>query len=179
MKSKKQINQNEQKNKNLKLGFTLLELLVVVVIIGILAGIALPQYKESVEKSIMLEAAVNLRAIANANERFYVINGRYATRVEMNKLDITIPGAVNDYSQTGVRGDRVVTKHFIYSPAFGDGSGKAVALRIKKLDSNDQKLSYEFYISEEDDKFKCGGMSRVTDSVQKKLCTKIRDTGSL
>ena len=101
------------KQKNHKRGFTLLELLVVVLIIGMLAAIAVPKYQESVEKAIMQEAIINLKAIADANERFYMINGRYADCSEMSLLDIEIPGEIKKWSQTSLSGKRIMTKYFI------------------------------------------------------------------
>ena len=58
-----------QKNKK---GFTLLELLVVVLIIGILSAVALPQYQKAVEKSRATEAITLLGSLANAEEIYKI-----------------------------------------------------------------------------------------------------------
>jgi len=70
-------------------GFTLIELLVVVLIIGILAAIALPQYQHVVDKSRYAALMDITKAIADANERFYMVNDRYSTNFA--ELDVDIP----------------------------------------------------------------------------------------
>jgi prepilin-type N-terminal cleavage/methylation domain-containing protein len=80
-----------------KKGFTLLEVLIVVIILGILASIALPQYVATIEKSKSAEAATNIGSLRTAVDRYwYQSSGSDPANTDISKLDIDNPNsAVN------------------------------------------------------------------------------------
>ena len=68
-------------------GFTLVELLVVVLIIGILAAMALPAYFKAVERSRIAEAETIMGNVASAQQRALMKMGHYASK--FSGLDVS------------------------------------------------------------------------------------------
>lgn len=72
-------------------GFTLVELAVVIVIIGVLAAFGVPKFLQSVEKSKASEAFNYWSAVQSAQERYMSQNGVYWASSNSDNLDIQLP----------------------------------------------------------------------------------------
>ena len=68
-------------------GVTLIELMIVVVIIGAMAAIAYPNYRDFAARAKRNEAKAILLEIAQNQERFYLQNSTFGTLVDLNYPD--------------------------------------------------------------------------------------------
>lgn len=76
-------------------GFTLMDLLIAVAIVGILSAIAFPSYSKSIVKTKRRAAQVCLASFATHMERFYTTNLRYDQTVAGVAMNTTALRALN------------------------------------------------------------------------------------
>lgn len=76
-------------NSRRESGFTLIEVMIVVAIVGIIAAIALPSYQSSVRKSRRSDAHALLQAAQLAQEKFRLNNTSYAVTTDFTNAAFT------------------------------------------------------------------------------------------
>lgn len=102
-------------------GFSIIEIIVVVVVIGIMLAVALPKYNRVVEKSRQAEAFTNLAAIRGAQMRHYAEKGEWAS--DFDDLDAEEPEDTEQYFD-----------YFTGEPELSPNSDDTIAWAQRKTD---------------------------------------------
>ena len=90
-----------------KRGYTLLEMLVVVVILGVLTAIAIPTYNRAVKRSRIADGLNMLDVLASAQNKYFVEHGHYTDSL----ADLNAPVKKSSINQDGA----IITTNFTYS----------------------------------------------------------------
>ncbi|MBL8253966.1 MAG: type IV pilin protein [Candidatus Competibacter sp.] len=92
MRTRTRIQPKQGRSQPAERGFTLVELMIVVAVIGILAAIAYPSYQDSVRKSRRADAKSVLLQAGQWMERYYTVNNRYDQDQAGNLVTSTTAG---------------------------------------------------------------------------------------
>ena len=107
-----------------QVGFTLIELMITVAIVGILAAVAYPSYTTHVIKSNRRAAQAQMLDIANRQQQFLLANRSYATTTELTNSGYNLPTEVSTrYSYAITIGTSTVPAYTITFTAIGGQVG--------------------------------------------------------
>ncbi|MCC6073754.1 type IV pilin protein [Pseudomonas sp. GCM10022188] len=81
--------------RNRQRGFTLIELMITVVIVGILAAIAWPSYQQYVLRGHRAAAQAEMMDIANRQQQYLLANRSYASKTQLEAAGYALPSDVS------------------------------------------------------------------------------------
>ena len=120
-------------------GVTLMELMIVVVIIGILAAIAYPNYREFVARSKRTEARAALLKIATNQERHYLQNNTFTS--DLTDLGFGTDPYTTDSGTYSVRVTAADANNFTAEADYIPSDGEESKCNLFTIDGRGQKTS--------------------------------------
>lgn len=120
----------------MKKGFTLVELMMVMVIVGILVVIALPKYNEALERSRALEGINVLKAVSDAINAQYVLDGNQYKSQNLSRIDRPRSKYFSTPSYTGDGHNQIMVTREEWGYTLTAQNSNGVLDRIICMDNN-------------------------------------------
>ena len=120
-------------------GFTLIELMIVIAIVGILAAVALPAYQEYTIRARIAEPIAVLAEAKASMTEYFVANGSLPADADAAGIETNIGTALVSTLAVDASGNLTVT--LTSDASLGDAAGKTIMLEL--VSSTNGRLEYE------------------------------------
>jgi len=132
--------------KKAQQGFTLIELMIVIAIVGILAAIALPAYQDYIVRSKMSEAMAGLAEGKTTVAEYYAANLKFPADASSYGIGTQTKGGEILYRMeaVGVTADEPVKLYaVVYASTWGGASGSYAAVMLSGGTNGDGTMTWE------------------------------------
>lgn len=128
-------------------GFTLIELMIAMAVVGILAAIAYPLYEHQIEESRRTEARTALTELAAREQRYFATNNAYTSNAGFlgygsNNWPIAVGGGYYELAKPNVQNSNTPPYFLLTATAIGTQTADS-ACQTFTVDSTGAEVSYD------------------------------------
>ena len=110
-------------------GFTMIELIFVIVILGVLASVAIPRLAATRDDAEVAKAATNLTTAVSDITAYYTAKGKFESNAQSDFTKIT--NALDKTGKLKVKGDKICVEVTLPTNAIGNGAANTTDTEVK------------------------------------------------